>query len=362
MQHTKNQLLLGTRKGLVVYERNGSGWRHKDVSFLGIPVSLTHVDSRTGTWWACLDHGHWGQKLHCSQDQGKTWEEVTSPKFEEGMEMKPGVTAAVRYLWAFAEGGPQQPGVIYVGTEPGGLFKSSDHGQSFELVESLWNHPSRADHWFGGGRDYPGIHSIVVDPRDSNHIYIGISCAGVFETFDGGLTWAVRNEGLRADYLPNPQAEVGHDPHLLVQSAADPNCLWQQNHCGIFKSLNGGAQWVDVTDQSGPAKFGFAIAVDAHDPQQAWVAPAISDEVRVAIDGALCICRTDDGGLNWQELRNGLPQQNCYDIVFRHALANREEQLAFGTTTGNLFYSDDRGDQWHTLSTTLPMIYSVAFL
>ena len=351
--------MLGTRKGLITMKRNGNSWRHHNVSFLGIPVSLTYVDPRNGTWWACLDHGHWGQKLHYSDDQGTNWHEVEAPKFPEGAEMKPGVPAAVRYLWAFAQGGEDQEGVLYVGTEPGGLFKSSDGGKSFELVESLWDHPSRPDHWFGGGRDYPGIHSIVVDPRDSKHVYIGISCAGVFETMDGGQSWEVRNQGLRADYLPDPQAEVGHDPHLLVACPANPDHLWQQNHCGIFRSTNGGKDWLDVTQQDGPARFGFAVAVNEQDPEQAWVVPAVSDEVRVAVDGALCVCRTDDGGNTWQDLRNGLPQENCYDIVFRHALSNNGNTLVFGTTTGNLFVSYDNGDNWETASSTLPMIYSV---
>ncbi len=358
----KNTLMLGTRKGLVTMKRHGQGWKHHHVSFLGIPVSLTYVDPRSGTWWACLDHGHWGQKLHFSQDQGSTWEEVESPKFPEGAEMKPGVPAAVRYLWAFAQGGADNDGLIYVGTEPGGLFKSRDQGKTFELISSLWDHPSRPDNWFGGGRDYAGIHSIVVDPRDSNHIYIGISVAGVFETTDGGESWEVRNKGLRADFLPDPQAEVGHDPHLLVACPESPDHLWQQNHCGIFRSVNSGRDWQDVTQQDGPARFGFAVAVDQHDPEQAWVVPAVSDEVRVAVDGALCVCRTDDGGATWKDLRQGLPQQNCYDIVFRHALSNTGDTLAFGTTTGNLFVSNNRGDSWETISSTLPMIYSVDFV
>ncbi|MDH3709703.1 MAG: glycoside hydrolase [Cyclobacteriaceae bacterium] len=358
----KNTLMLGTRKGLVTLKRHGQGWKHHSVSFLGIPVSLTYVDPRTDTWWACLDHGHWGQKLHFSMDQGSTWEEVESPKFPEGAEMKPGVPAVVRYLWAFAEGGADNDSLIYVGTEPGGLFKSQDQGKTFELVSSLWDQPSRPDNWFGGGRDYAGIHSIVVDPRDSNHIYVGISVAGVFETTDGGETWEVRNKGLRADFLPDPQAEVGHDPHLLVACPESPDHLWQQNHCGIFRSVNGGKDWQDVTQEDGPARFGFAVAVDRQDPEQAWVVPAVSDEVRVAVDGALCVCRTDDGGVTWKDLRQGLPQQDCYDIVFRHALSNTGDTLAFGTTTGNLFVSNNKGDNWETISSTLPMIYSVDFL
>ena len=358
----KNTLMLGTRKGLITYQRNGAGWKLRDTSFLGIPVSLTHVDSRGGTWWACLDHGHWGQKLHRSNDQGQTWEEVEAPKYQEGMEIKPGVPASVKYLWAFAEGGSDKEDTLYVGTEPGGLFITEDGGNSFSLIESLWNHPSRSDHWFGGGRDHPGIHSIIVDPRDSNHIYVGISVAGVFETFDAGKTWEVKNKGLRADFLPDPHAEVGHDPHLMVACEANPDVLWQQNHCGIFRSIDGAENWQDTTQTDGPANFGFAIAVAENDHEQAWVVPAVSDEVRVAVDNALCVCRTDDGGKTWIDHRKGLPQNDCYDIVFRHALDVSDDTLCFGTTTGNLFLSNDRGETWECLNASLPMVYSVAFV
>jgi len=354
--------MLGTRKGLVTYQRNNTGWKLRDTSFLGIPVSLTHVDSRNGTWWTCLDHGHWGQKLHRSNDQGKTWVEVEAPKYQEGLEMKVGEPAAVRYLWAFAEGGQGKDSTLYIGTEPGGLFESHDGGASFSLVESLWNHPSRMDNWFGGGRDYPGIHSIVVDPRNSDHFYIGISCAGVFETTDAGKTWAVRNKGLRADFLPDPSIEVGHDPHLLVACGSQPEVMWQQNHCGIFRSTDGARNWQEITQQGGPARFGFAIAAAENNPEQAWVVPAVSDEVRVAIDGALCVCRTDDGGKAWTDFRGGLPQKGCFDLVFRHALDVDGETLAFGTTTGNLFISNDSGENWQCLSSTLPLVHSLAFV
>ena len=223
-------------------------------------------------------------------------------------------------------------------------------------MESLWNHPSRAEHWFGGGRDHPGIHSVVVDPRNSDHLYVGISCAGVFETRDRGNTWEVKNNGLRADYLPDPKAEVGHDPHLLVASPSQPDILWQQNHCGIFRSSDGAMSWQDVTQEAGPARFGFTVAVAEDNPDQAWVVPAISDEVRVAVDNALCVCRTDDGGKTWKELRKGLPQTDCFDIVFRHAMDVTGETLAFGTTTGNLFLSNDHGESWDCLNSNLPMV------
>jgi len=354
----KTKLLLGTRKGLIIYHKDNTGWKYESTHFLGIPVSLSFVDGRTNTWWACLDHGHWGVKLHRSTDDGKNWEEIEAPKFEEGLEMKEGVPATVTYLWAFAHGGEDRPGVLYLGTDPGGLFKSEDNGDTWHLVKSLWDHPSR-EKWFGGGRDNPGIHSIVIDPRDSDHFYIGISCAGVFESKDGGASWNPANKGLKADFLPDPDSEVGQDPHILVAAPSNPDVLWQQNHCGIFVSLDGSKNWTEVSQKNGPAGFGFAVAVKADNPDQAWVVPGISDEVRVAVGQALCVCRTDDGGKTWVEQRNGLPQENCFDIVYRHCLDIDGDSLVFGSTTGNVYFTNNLGENWELLSSDLPMIYSV---
>lgn len=355
----KNQLLLGTRKGMVHYVKNSAGWKIKRISFPGQPVSLTFVDERSNTWWACLDQGHWGCKLHRSNDEGVTWQEVESPKYPDGEEVKDDVPASLRYLWAMSHGGNDKPDQLWLGTEPGGLFESSDNGQSFRLNRGLWDQPSRKEQWFGGGRDYAGIHSIVVDSRDNNHIFVGVSVAGVFETFDGGETWVPRNKGLTADFLPDPNAEVGQDPHLLVASPSDQDVLWQQNHCGIFRSTDGAKSWVDVSQPNGPAKFGFAIAVDESNAERAWVIPAIKDEMRIPVDNALCVCRTDDGGKTWIDYRKGLPQEGCFDIVFRHAMANEGDTVLFGTTTGNLYLSDDAGESWNSNSNNLAMIYSL---
>ena len=358
---SKTKLLLGTRKGLIIYHQDGKNWKHDSTHFLGIPVSLTHVDERSDTWWACLDHGHWGCKLHRSKDQGKTWEEIEAPKFADGMEIKEGVPATVKYLWAMSHGGQDKPGVLYIGTDPGALFKSTDNGDSWVLVESLWKHPSR-EKWFGGGRDNPGIHSIVVDPRDTNHLYIAVSCAGVFESFDAGETWQSSNKGLKADFLPDPDSEIGQDPHILKACPSNPDVLWQQNHCGIFVSIDGAKNWKEVSQKNGPANFGFAVAVKEDNPNQAWVVPGISDEIRVAVDQALLVCRTDDGGKTWIEQRNGLPQENCFDIVYRHCLDIVGDSLVFGTTTGNVYYSNDLGENWSKLSSDLPMVYSVELI
>ncbi len=328
---SKNTLFLSTRKGLIVCSRRSGGWSISGSHFDGIPVTFTYEDERHGAWWAALGHGHWGVKLHRSFDRGASWEEVSAPAYPEGAEVKESVPAATQYIWSIQQGGHAYPGRLWLGTIPGGLFRSEDGGDSFDLVESLWNHPTRPKQWFGGGFDQPGIHSIVVDPRDEDHLYIGISVAGVLESRDGGGSWAFRNKGLRADFLPDPYSEVGHDPHLLAAAPSNPDVLWQQNHCGIFTSTDGGANWADVSEAEGPARFGFAIAI------------------------------ADDGGKSWQTLRKGLPQQHCYDIVYRHALAAAGEEVVFGTTTGNVFFSRDKGDSWEVLSNYLPMVYAVGF-
>ncbi len=346
-------LLLGTRKGLIVYQKQNGKWKLERTEFLGIPVSIAYVDEATNTWWACLDHGHWGVKLHRSSDEGKTWEELKAPVYPEGEKVGDD-DAALRYIWATGKAGNK----LMFGTDPGGLFESADNGDSFSLNRGLWDHPSR-DKWFGGGRDKPGIHSICTDPRDENHIYIAISCAGVFETVDGGITWEPRNKGLKADFLPEPDAEIGQDPHLLEISPSNPDIMWQQNHCGIFRTTDGGKNWDDISEENGPANFGFAVEVHPDDENIAWVVPGVSDGVRVAVDGKLQVCRTDDGGKTWQSYSNGLPQGNCYDIVYRHCLDFNGDDLVFGTTTGNLFVSNDLGENWKSISNYLPMVYSV---
>ena len=355
------QLLLSTRKGLVQLVPDGAGWRTLRVSFPGVPVSYAVRDPRDGRIWACLDHGHWGQKLHRSSDDGATWQELKAPAYPEGSEVKPGVPAVVRYLWVLQPGPADQPGRLYLGTEPGGLFRSDDGGDSWTLNTSLWSHPSRPAFWFGGGRDEAGIHSIVIDPRDSRRVRVGISCAGVFESTDDGATWTPKNTGLKAGYLPDPNVDVGHDPHLLVACASNPDVLWQQNHCGIFRSTDGAASWTEIGQAGGPAHFGFAIASDPLDSQTAWVVPAASDEQRMAPSGAMCVCRTTDGGVSWHALRNGLPQQDAYDIVLRHALDLRGDHLVIGSTTGNVFVSSNRGNDWVCLGHHFPPVYAARF-
>ena len=238
-----NSLVLGTRKGVLLFECSGGDWQLTGEAHMGAHVAYAVLDRRSRTLWACLSHGHWGPKLQRSADLGRTWTEVPCPAYPEDAKLPNGKPAALVYPWVLQPGGDDEPGRLYLGSEPGGLFVSDDGGDSFSLVDSLWNHPSRVEHWFGGGRDEAGVHSVLVDPRDSRRVLVGVSVAGMFETTDGGASWRPRKRGLKADFLPNPDVEVGHDPHLLIACAAQPDKLWQQNHCGIFRSADGGQSW-----------------------------------------------------------------------------------------------------------------------
>lgn len=371
-------LLLGTRKGLLIARHTDAGWTlDPTVHFAGVPVPYAARDPRDGALWAALEHGHWGPKLHRSTDGGNTWVELPCPAYPPGeLTFDPWTTttsdAALCNIWVVGFGGADQPGRVYVGTNPGGLFRSDDHGASWSLVRGLWDHPSRLGQaggrpgWFGGGRDTPGLHSITVDPRDSRRMMVGVSCGGTFHTEDDGATWAARNRGLPAPFLPDPENnETGHDPHFVTRCPAAPDVLWQQNHVGIFKSTDCGRSWEACSTAGEAPHFGFPIAVDPSDPERAWVVPAVSDEQRQAADQRLVVCETRDGGASWLRLASGLPSAPAFDLVYRHALDvfadGARRTLAFGSTTGNVFIGHNGGARWTCLSHHLPPVYSVRF-
>ncbi len=385
------RLLIGTRKGSFIAEKTGRDYAPRLSGHAGVSVNYLANDPNTGVLWAALGFGHWGAKLSRSDDGGKTWADASQIKYPEGArylappdpdEETAGDeperftlrTATLLKLWVLGFG---KPGHIYVGTIPGGLFVSDDGGEHFELNRALWNHESRGGdlfigpgsgktHWFGtpaseGGEFAPGIHSIDVDPRNPNRLRVAISTAGVLESTDGGESWYGRNVGMTNDYLPDPNAEWGHDAHFIQCCPAEPEHIWQQNHCGVFYSSDGAATWKKVSQPEQGVHFGFPIAAADDDGRTAWVVPGISDQQRMAIGGGLFVARTEDGGESWQQLRRGLPQDNAYDVVYRHALSVSGDHVAFGSTTGNLYVSEDRGESWATIANNLPPIYSVRF-
>lgn len=371
-----NRFYVSSRKGLFTVERTGrdrtSAWEITRASFVGDNVTLMLPDRRDGALYAALNHGHFGCKLHRSTSSGETWEEVGCPTYPpqpDGYVEPPNpmsttpIPWTTKLLWALEAGGPQQPGLLWCGTLPGGLFRSDDRGRSWELVRPLWDHPLRPG-WFGGGADWPGIHSICVDPRNAERVALGVSCGGVWLTEDGGRSWNLRAKGMRAAYMPPEQQfeENAQDPHRMVQCAARPDTYWVQHHNGIFRSTDNLASWHEFKEVQ-PSTFGFAVAVHPREADRAWFIPGQSDEKRTTIDGKLAVVRTRDGGRSFEALRNGLPQQHAYDLVFRHALDidASGERLAFGSTTGGLWVSDDQGETWQTLSNTLPPIYAVRF-
>jgi photosystem II stability/assembly factor-like uncharacterized protein len=382
------RILVGTRKGTFTLEKSAGRWRPALAGHAGVGVNFVARDPNDGTLWALLGHGHWGAKLSRSRDGGKTWADAPQLSYPDGArylgteipvdeasaakgpEIRP---ATLLKLWCIAFG---PPGHIYVGTIPGGLFASTDGGEHFELNRPLWNHESRGgdlfaggptstNPWFGTpaaeGEFAAGIHSIAVNPRDPKRILVAVSTAGVIETTDGGRTWRGRNKGMTNDYLPNPEAEWGHDPHYVELCPGQPDHVWQQNHSGVFYSSDGAATWKKVSAPERGVGFGFPVAADDEDGKVAWLVPGRSDQQRMALDGGLFVARTTDGGQSWEQQREGLPQDNAFDVVYRHALAQRAGLVAFGSTTGNLYVSENRGASWVCAGNNLPPIYSVRF-
>ena len=243
------------------------------------------------------------------------------------------------------------------------MFKSRDRGQSWELVRSLWDVPQRAE-WFGGGYDTPGIHSICVDPRNSRHLLVGVSCGGVWRTENGGESWTISATGMRADYMPPElnENEAVQDPHRIVRSNGNPDTLWCQHHNGMWRPSDNGHRWDEITGVS-LSNFGFAVAAHPHDGGTAWFAPAEADQRRIPVGAAKAVTRTSDGGKSFSVLRDGLPQQHCYDLVYRHGLAVSGDgrSVLMASTTGSVWMSDNAGDSWQTVSSTMPPVYAVCF-
>jgi hypothetical protein len=364
-------LWVATRKGLFLL-RAEDNWTVGTPNFLGDPVVNVLDDGRDGTVYASLNLGHFGIKLQRSRDRGTTWEECAVPSYADISAVPPAAGAdpaqpapeppTLKMLWTVEAGGVNQPGRLWAGTLPGGLFRSDDRGSTWSLVQSLWDLPEHAN-WFGGGYDYPGIHSVAVDPRNSTHVVVGVSCGGAWGTRDDGATWDCRARGMFAEFMPPERRDDPsiQDPHRVAVCRDHPDVMWTQHHNGVFRSSDGGRQWQHLP-AARPSGFGFAVAAHPGDPKTAWFVPAIKDERRIPVDGKLVVSRTRDGGETFEVLDRGLPSPS-FDLVYRHGLDvdRTGQRLAMGSTTGGLWLSEDGGDSWRMLSVHLPPIYAVRF-
>jgi len=356
-----DRIFAATRKGLFELRRDNGHWAVAKTTFLGDPVSIVLPNPVSGTIYGALALGHFGVKLHRSDDDGESWREVAAPAYPKMTDED--AAPSVSLIWALEGASDGNSDALWAGTIPGGLFRSEDRGESWSLVDALWNKSERAE-WFGGGYDEPGIHSICVDPRDPDCIIVGISCGGVWLSDDDADSWRLCGPGMYAEFMPPEQRDNPNiqDVHRVVQSATSPDILWAQHHNGVFRSIDRAQTWHEITAIE-PSKFGFAVAVHPTDSETAWFVPAVKDECRVPVNGALVVARTRDGGRTFETFGQGLPSVHAYDLVYRHGLAvdSTGTRLALGSTTGHLWISDDGGESWSMAASHLPPIACLRF-
>ncbi len=363
-------LWIGTKKGAFRLSagRGRNGFELDGPEFLGHIIHHVVADPRDDRQLlAAAKTGHLGPTVFRSEDGGRNWLEASQPPAFAAP--KDGRKAdAVDVVYWLTPGHASEAGVWYAGTSPEGLFRSEDGGANWAPVAGWNDHPSWIE-WTGDGeRANPGgspLHSILVDPRDAQHLYFATSSGGVFESLDAGANWSLLNDGMMADFLPDPHPEYGYDPHCVIQHPAAPDVLYQQNHCGIYRMHRPEGRWERI-GRNMPAEvgdIGFAIVSHPRDPDVAWVFPMDGTDVwpRTPPGHRPAVYRTLDAGGSWQRLDRGLPERAWY-TVYRQAMANDDGDpvgVYFGTTCGEVWASFDEGEHWQCLAAHLPDIYSV---
>ena len=364
-------LLIATRKGawLLKGDRERRSWAVDGPVFLGHIVHHLVADPRQqGTLLMAVRTGHLGPTVFRSTDDGKTWKEASRPPaFAKAPEGQRG--RVVDHVFWLTPGHPSEPDVWYAGTSPQGLFRSEDGGETWQSVTGFNDHPMRPQ-WTGGEQDGtpdgPKMHSILIDPRDPNHMYLGMSGGGVFESVDQGRNWKPLNAGCRADFFPDPFPEYGHDPHRVLLHPQAPDILYQQNHCGIYRMKRQEGTWVRIGERMPQevGDIGFPLVLHPRDPRTVWVFPMDGTEVwpRVSPGGQPAAYVTRDAGQTWQRLDRGLPSSQAWFTVMRQAMtADAHEPLGlyFGTTGGEVWASTNEGSEWACIARHLPQIYAV---
>jgi photosystem II stability/assembly factor-like uncharacterized protein len=350
-------ILVGTKKGAFVLDGDADrrAWHLRGPFCEAWPIHHAVGDPATGAIYAGGGNEWFGPAVWKSTDLGRNWTHSS-----QGLAYAEGETP-IKAVWILAPGARG----LYAGVEPAGLFRSEDAGVTWQHIEGLRNHPSRREWQPGGGGLI--LHSIVFHPEDARRIWVAISTAGVFYTEDGGTTWQPRNKGTRSDYLPEDQRypEYGQCVHALAIAPGVPDRLYQQNHCGMYRSEDGGANWQSI-EAGLPSTFGFPAAVHPRDPDTLYLVPLNGDVLgRYVPDGKAAVWRTRDRGRNWEALWRGLPQENVFFGVLRQALATDPFEpagLYFGTSSGALYASADEGENWTCIAEHMPAITSVETL
>ncbi len=361
------RVLVGTRKGAFIlasdekrerWDVSGphfAGWEIYHVK--GSPINPDRI-------YASQTSGWFGQVMQRSDDGGKTWTTAGNEFKYDGVPGTHQWYDGTPHPWEFArvwhlEPSLTEPETVFAGVEDAALFKSTDGGTSWSELSGLRTH-STGSSWQPGAGGMC-LHTIVQDPADSKRLFVAISAAGAFRSDDGGSSWKPINRGLKSEFIPDPDAEVGHCVHRIAMHRSRPNVLFMQKHWDVMRTDDAGESWHEVSGNL-PTDFGFVVDVHAHEPDTVYVVPIKSDSEHFPLDGKLQVYRSRIGGNEWEALTNGLPQRDCYVNVLRDAMAVDSLEscgVYFGTTGGQVYSSANGGDSWNAIVQNLPAVLSV---
>ncbi|MBI5472724.1 MAG: exo-alpha-sialidase [Ignavibacteriae bacterium] len=350
-------LLVGTKKGAFALTSTPSRkkWQLKGPLLKGAEVNDIMLDTRgKPTMYAAATSYWWGTNVHVSKNFGKSWQQSEGVSFAEES------GKSVTKVWCVKAGRASDPDTLYAGVDPGALFISSDRGKTWAEMRSLTNHDTR-ERWTPGAGGLM-VHSIALHPTDRKKMFVGISAAGMFATEDGGSSWEPRNKNVLAEFLAEKFPTVGQCVHHLEMHPAKPEVLYQQNHCGVYRSDNEGRDWNDISNGL-PSRFGFPLQIHPHDPDTVYVIPEEGAEFRAVTKGEMAVYQSRNRGKSWKKLSNGLPKKNAFLQIHRQAMTMDsldEPGVYVGTSSGQIFYSRNAGKSWETLIDYLPMIYSLS--